>query len=339
MPDTEQDGADGRPSGPQRPKFLITIDVEEDNAWARRADVRTENAKAMPRFQELCDTFGLKPTYLTNYPMAKSPAFREFGRDVLRRGRGEIGMHLHAWNTPPEHRLTDNDPANHPYLIEYPEPVIRAMVGTMTDVLTEAFGERPVSHRAGRWAFNATYARVLLEYGYKIDCSVTPHVSWRGHMGDPGGRGGSDYTEFPKKAYFVDLEEISRPGPSGLLEVPMTIMRSRNRLANMLRTRFAPGSLPRRAVEKLSPELNWFRPNGTNLKQLRAVLARAVKEDRGYVELMLHSSELMPGGSPKSRTNDDMDRLYSELRELYSLAVDSFEGATLREYREAFGSR
>ena len=33
---------------------------------------------------------------LTNYEMASDPAYVEFGRDLLARGQGEIGMHLHA---------------------------------------------------------------------------------------------------------------------------------------------------------------------------------------------------------------------------------------------------
>jgi len=51
--------------------------------------------------------------------MAMSAAFVEFGRDVLARGTGEIGMHLHAWNSPPIVPLTGDDFHYQPYLIEY----------------------------------------------------------------------------------------------------------------------------------------------------------------------------------------------------------------------------
>src|SRR5688572_31921453 len=43
---------------------------------------------------------------------------------------------------------------------------------------------------------------------------------WRGH---PDGPGGPDYRAFPKTAYFVDPADVSRPGASPLLEVPVTI--------------------------------------------------------------------------------------------------------------------
>ena len=81
--------------------FLISIDTEGDDLWSVPAEVTTENARYLPRFQSLCERHGLKPTWLTNYEMAESPVFGEFGRDVLRRGAGEIGMHLHAWDSPP----------------------------------------------------------------------------------------------------------------------------------------------------------------------------------------------------------------------------------------------
>ena len=62
------------------------------------------NADALPRFQGLCDRYGLKPTYLANWEMVKSGSFVELGKDVLASGRAEIGMHLHAWNSPPSCR-------------------------------------------------------------------------------------------------------------------------------------------------------------------------------------------------------------------------------------------
>ena len=331
-----EQGENGPPSAArQRPKFLITIDTEEDNAWARQAEQRTENAKALPRFQEFCEAFGLKPTYLTNHPMACSRAFRELGRDVLQRGTGEIGMHLHAWNNPPEYALTGNDARHHPYLMEYPEGVIRDKAAYLTDLLGETFGIRPVSHRAGRWGLNGPYARILAELEYETDCSVTPHVSWREHMGDPRGRGGSDYTAYPEHAYYLDLEDISCPGSSPLLEVPMTVVQCTNRLATSLRARFAPESLTGRAVNKFWPEVTWFRPNRCNLKQMKAILRRALRDGREYVEFMLHSSELMAGGSPKFPDEATIARLYDDMGELFSAASGSFEGATLAEYRKA----
>src|ERR1700693_4850545 len=91
------------------PRFLITIDTEGDDLWAAPRTVTTRNARFLARFQAVCETHSLKPTYLTHYQMARCPDFQEFGRDLLRRETGEIGMHLHAWDTPPVVPLTEDD--------------------------------------------------------------------------------------------------------------------------------------------------------------------------------------------------------------------------------------
>ena len=170
----------------QPPAFIITVDTEGDNIWAKPRDILTRNAAYLPRFQKLCERFGLKPVYLTDWEMAADPAYREFAADVIARGQGEIGMHLHAWNTPPLVPLTSDDYHYHPYLIEYSTEMVREKyVHVMTSTLEDNFQVKMISHRAGRWGFNGTYGQVLLDEGYRVDCSVTPHMSWESLGGDP----------------------------------------------------------------------------------------------------------------------------------------------------------
>ena len=135
-------------------RFLVSVDTEGDNLWARPRAITTDNAAYLERFQALCERYGLTPTYFTNYEMATSPVFRDFARGVLDRRAGEIGMHLHAWNSPPLTPLTEDDLTHHPYLIEYPEPVLREKVRAMTGLLEETFAQKMVAHRAGRWALS-----------------------------------------------------------------------------------------------------------------------------------------------------------------------------------------
>ena len=121
------------------PRFLLTIDTEGDNLWSAPTQITTRNAAFLPRFQTLCERFGFLPTYLTNYEMAIDQAFQGFARDGLRRQALEIGMHLHAWNSPPLVPLTDNDDKYMPFLIEYPEAQMRDKIAFMTDLLQETF--------------------------------------------------------------------------------------------------------------------------------------------------------------------------------------------------------
>jgi hypothetical protein len=328
------------PGGKPRPRFLITIDTEGDNLWAAPRTVTTRNATFLGRFQALCESFGMRPTYLTDYQMARCPVFQKFGRDVLRRGVAEIGMHLHAWDTPPLVPLTADDTAHLPYLIEYPAAVMRDKVAVMTDVLEDTFGQKMVSHRAGRWGFNEVYARILAEHGYLVDCSVTPHKSWRAYRGAPDGPGGPDFSHFPDRAYFLDLDDIRRPGTSPLLEVPLTVFRPGELLGRLLHrlVRRAP-RLFRSGVNRLYPALVQLRPERGNRRELLGIVKRAGREGRDYVEFMLHSSEFMPGGSPTFRDAADIDALYDDLAALFATAVaEGFQGATLDDYARDFAA-
>ena len=63
--------------------FLITIDTEGDDLWSKPREITAANAETLPRFQELCERYRLKPTYLVNWEMVQSPFFREFGTAVF----------------------------------------------------------------------------------------------------------------------------------------------------------------------------------------------------------------------------------------------------------------
>jgi len=322
------------PTKSNKPAFLITIDTEGDNLWSASPTLTTRNADSLPRFQALCESYGLKPTYLTSCEMASSAAFVEFGRDVLRRGAGEIGMHLHAWNTPPLQPLSGADARSHPYLIEYPEPVMREKIAAMTDLLEKTFGVKMVSHRAGRWSLNETYARILVEKGYRVDCSVTPHVSWKNEPGGSPQSGGADYSRFPDDAYFLDLNDISRPGDSPLLELPMTIVPVRRPLLDRLRPALERRRFTRRALNYFFPKVHWLRPNGRNRKVLLEIVEWTVRNETSYCEFMLHSSELMPGGSPRFPRARNIEALYDDLQALFAAVRGRFIGMTLKEYRD-----
>ena len=333
-----------RPVAP-RPSFLVTIDTEGDNIWAAPRKVRTENARFLRRFQNLCEAYGLRPTYLTNYEMAMDVAYCSFAREVLTAGTAEIGMHLHGWNSPPIVPLGDDDDAHMPYLTEYPTAVLDAKVDTMTSLLEDTFQVKMRSHRGGRFAFDERYARALIRNGYTADCSVTPRMSWRIYPGHRGGPGGADFTAFRDLPYFVDPNDISRSGRSPLLEVPLTTASFSNRFVDAA---VALASTPalvvidrrqilRRGLRRLFPDGAPLIPNATNRRRMERLLDRALAEERGYAEMLLHSSELMPGGSPWSTTERDVERLYGVLEAMFEIAGDDFHGATVSEFREAFG--
>jgi hypothetical protein len=319
--------------GPARPAFLVTVDTECDDAWSRKRTVTMANAEFIPRFQALCESYGLKPTYFTNFEMAASPVFQEFGSDVLKRGAAEIGMHLHAWNSPPILPLTADDQIYHPYLIEFPEAVIRRKVAFMTDLLENTFGRKMTSHRAGRWGFNEIYARILVEHGYTADCSITPLTSWAAHLGDPKQRGGPDYSRFPLLPYFLDLDDISRPGGSPLMEIPVTAMQLRPLAVQNFDLRLRKGSFASRALNRAFPARCLMTPMRGNLGVIVRVLRKTIEVGRPCVHFALHSSNLMPKGSPVFRDERELEVFYDHLHSLFSTAMYHCRAVTVSEFR------
>jgi hypothetical protein len=316
--------------------FIITIDTEGDNLWACPRDITTRNAAYLPRFQSLCERYRFKPVYLTNYEMAMSDAFVEFGRDVISRDAGEVGMHLHAWNSPPLYALTDDDMRYQPYLIEYPAAVMKEKIKVITGLLEDRFGRRMVSHRAGRWAFDGRYAAMLMDAGYRVDCSVTPGVDWSRNPGAPGGRGGSNYTAFPDRPYFLTPADIAAPSNGALLEVPMTVRSGR--LYRQVPWAYRV-PVVRWLAKKASPAPCWLCPTPLqekrNLGTMLQLARRARADGASHMEFMMHSSELMPGGSPTFRDDSDIDRLYEHLEMLFQEVAAWCYGATLAEFDQA----
>jgi len=315
-----------------RPAFLITIDTEGDNLWSNPRVITTRNSRFLPRFQRLCERHHLKPTWLTNWEMAECPVYREFARDVLVRDTGEVGMHLHAWNNPPLVPLTSDDFACNPFLTQYPLSVMRDKVRAITEKLENVFATKMTSHRAGRWAFNEDYARLLVEHDYLVDCSVSPHVRWtQGYM-----PGEIDFRGFPETEYWLNPDSIAESSSSSsLLELPVTVLRQpRSRLTRAAAAAISRHRFGRRVAQRLWPDVRWLRPNGRNGRELIETIDLALADGRGYVEFMLHSSELMPGGSPRFATEAQIEHLYEDLDRLFEAAASRCVGRTLTEYAE-----
>lgn len=265
-------------------------------------------------------------------PAARAYEVDRPAMDVLRRNAGEVGMHLHAWDSPPPFDLTGNDCLHRPYLIEYPLEIMHAKIAALTSLLQDTFEVKMTSHRAGRWAFNGTYARALIANGYFVDCSVTPRYSWKSNLGAPQGLGGTDYTAAPSAPYFLDLEDICRPGGSSLLEAPVSVMPVSPRWVDTLRGSFGARAVPRRILNRLWPPLTWLRPDGRNRRLMLRLVRKALEERRAHVEFILHSSEFMPGGSPAFPDADSIAALYRDLRALFAAARDTCAPLTLTEF-------
>ena len=298
--------------------FLITVDTEGDNMWRRlfspnalKNRITIKNGEYLPQFQALCEKYGFAPTYLVNYEMSESVPLQEMARRGQKNGKLEIGMHMHAWSCPPLFELPIGRKSGgaNPYIGEYPSDIIKEKVKNLTRRLKENFHVEATSHRSGRWQLDGRYAEILAAEGYIADCSVTPNVDWTAHCGLTDGSKGSDYRGFLTEAYEIDFNDIKKRGASGLFEVPVT-------------------------VDYVNNSLTWLRPTGGNLDDMLTLVRKKYDEGADYVEFMLHSSEMMPFGSPNFRSEFSIEKLYHDMDKLFAFAAERFSGCTLSEYAD-----
>lgn len=298
--------------------FLITVDTEGDNLWNQKEGqaVTTKNAAYIPRFQELCESYGFIPTYLTNYEMAMDKCWADYGRKKQRDNLCEIGLHIHAWNSPPDYQLKSAYNGN-AYITEYPDEIIQEKISFLSNLLSNRFECTISSARSGRWATNESYFDALLKENITVDCSVTPQMDFTNVPGTTVGNGPS-YLNSPITPYVVN---------PGIIEIPMT--------TRLVRWN-AEGSKKHKLKSLIIGDRMWLRPIKLSKAYLVAITDAVIKEGSDYLEFMIHSSELLPGGSPYIKTDDEAEKLF-ELMDWYFKYVSErgFTGSSLTDYAKS----
>ncbi len=317
-------------------KFILSIDTEGDNQWDFGRELTVENIKFVPRLQNLCEKYFIKPTYLVTSEVCEDNFAKEIFKDYLSKNKAELGAHLHVWTTPPFQDKTGyrfNDP-NHAFANEIPVGFLSEKIKNLTNQVETSFGIQPLAFRSGRYGFNEDLARILTDNHYIIDSSVTPYVSWTDHHGFPGSSGGPDFIEkspFPYEYTF----------PNGtLLEIPVTILptqRLLNRNKSIARYYFrnVDNSIFLRVFRKLlfKNQPLWLRPlPEMDLSLFNELLNEAIDIRLPFIVMMFHSSELMAGCSKYRPDKVSIEKLYELLERFFILLQNKkIDSVTLTE--------
>lgn len=296
--------------------FIFTVDTEGDNLWGWKEgrEIKTTNSKELPKFQNLCNKYGVKPVYLVNYEMARDKECVDFLKNTEEKAQCEIGMHIHAWNSPPDFSLPNLYGGN-AYITEYPIDVMKSKATFLKSMLEDVFDTDIISHRSGRWATNMEYLRILREIGIKIDCSYTPGVNLSSIPGCSV-PGGNDYKKSPVTV-FQPVE--------GLYEIPMTTRRIRF---------IRHGTFKHKIKALIRGKSVWCRPLDKSVKTLVDLERKISKENKcNYIEMMIHSSELMPGANPYFKTKEDIELLYKTLEDFFVYVIkNGYIPVTFKEF-------
>lgn len=313
------------PSGAARwpaaepPALLTAVSTEEEFDWNGpfdRAATSVSAASSLHRGQAVFDEFGVRPTYLVDYPIATQVRSREVLAELLASGRCEIGTHLHPWVSPPHEELPSprlSFPGNLPARLE------RAKLEQLTAAIEGSFGVRPKVYQAGRYGFGPNTAEILEQLGYEVDLSASPAF-------DLSRDGGPDYSRFAPHPFWFGRERKLLAVPIsgaflgfGTRAAPSLHALTQSPLVSWTRV---GGLLARiRAVERLrlSPE----GCSGADLQRLsRALLERGVR----VLVLSLHSPSFHPGCTPYVRSERDLEGFLATLRGFYAFFLGRLGG-------------
>ncbi len=192
----------------ERPPTLhVVIDTEAEFDWDKPFAETLTAVSAMAQVQSaqaIFDRYGLRPTYVIDYPVASQTAAIAAIAAIAERGGCAIGAHLHPWTNPPFGAPIDQAmsfPGN------LPEEVERAKLDALLALIEARFGERPVFYKAGRYGLGRNTAKLIAQRGISVDFSLMPETDMRDVHGP-------DFRMVAAIPYDVPA--------LGLLAVPMT---------------------------------------------------------------------------------------------------------------------
>ena len=292
---------------------VVSIDTEEDNWHRSRHGATAENITELRTMARLFARLGVRPTYFTSYQVAVQPRAVDTLRELCQGGRGEIGAHLHPWNTPP---LDEAFVPRNSMLKNLPAALQRAKLDNLTAALAQAFGSRPRVFRAGRYGLGPETVGALVAGGYRVDSSVSPYVSFEA-MDD-----GPSFVGAPLVPYRLAPDrDVTQPAPDGeLIEIPLS--------SGFSRTPFPVWNRARRVLE--AKPWRWLRlpglasraglvrpvalsPEQTPVADMLTLSRRLLENGVRHLQVTWHSPSLKPGLSPFGATTTDVARLYASI--------------------------
>ncbi|MEO1243586.1 MAG: glycosyltransferase [Pseudomonadota bacterium] len=279
-----------------RPKLIVTVDTEEQFDWSsfEQTNYTICDPNDLKPFQRLCAERNVKPLYFLTYPLLKDEKVSAYFRTLFDSGQADTGLHLHQWVTPPNTSFTGE---YFSFQKNLPSELHADKLAMLATAFESAFGERALSHRAGRYGIVREGYQLLSDIGVSMDFS--PSVAF-----DFSSAGGPDFSGYANQPF-------SASGKKGKVFVTPVSGAKAIRGTRLFRSRagYKPG-FARSVQERLGAQLQPMRlsPEGTTLKDLQALTKRLVADGSSILTFTLHSTSLTPGANDYARSQNDVDR-------------------------------
>ena len=280
-------------------RFLLTVDTEEEFDWAAPFDHQSRSVtiiKAMARGQGFFRAAGVRPVYLTGYPVIDSPAAGPMLADWCAAGEADIGAHCHPWVTPPHEEIIS---VFNSFTGNLPESLERAKITVLRDRIGQVTGRAPLAFRAGRYGIGPNTGTILRDLGFRVDTSVRSRFSYAKQEGP-------DFSGLPVSPW--------RPGRDReLIELPLSTAWAGvlggmgGRLQPALdKGGLAAGLLARSRLLQRIP----LTPEGVTPPEAVRAIDALLGEGVRLLLLSFHSPSLAPGNTPYVRDASDLEAFY-----------------------------
>ena len=309
-----------------RPQLVVVVDTEEEFDWSKphlRSETGVQSIRTQERAHKIFEKFGLKPTYLCDYPVAHQEDGYKPLRDLYESGACDIGTHLHPWVNPPHYEKVT--PGN-TYPGNLPAGLEREKLKIVTEEIAKNFGLQPTMYRAGRYGVGPATTNALVALGYEIDTSVVPRTDFRPQYGPdfrhcgtqpywfgPGGK----LLEIPLSVDFVGLMHGAGQSLYGALT---------GRIGMTLRL---PGIFARsRLLERIR-----LSPEGISLEELKRLTDAMLASGHRIFGFTYHSPSLDPGRTPYVTSEPELKSFLDTFERYfdYFFTAAGGEASTLRE--------
>jgi hypothetical protein len=282
------------------PRFLLVVDTEEEFDWNApfsRASTSVTLFDEMARGQAWFAAAGIRPVYVTDWPVLESAPAAAMLAQWVADGAAEVGAHLHPWVNPPHHEAVN---AANSYVGSLPEALEREKLAVLRDGIAARIGVAPRVYRAGRYGVGPNSGRLLKALGFRVDTSIRSRF-------DYAGQHGPDFTGMPLHPWWA--------GPDrALMELPLStaftgLLRGAGERLFRAGQAMGPfgGALARAGLLSRVP----LTPEGVPASEAIRAIDALLEEGVPILNFSFHSPTLGIGHTPYVRDAEDLRQFYA----------------------------
>ena len=307
------------------PVLVVIVDTEETFDWDAPFARKNTDVRAMSKIgqlQAVFSSFGIRPLYVVDYPVAAQRQSIAPLSALLDRGICEIGAHLHPWVTPPF--LEDVTPRNS-FACNLPPALQAEKIERLTKQIELSFGVTPRAFKAGRYGLGVSTTRVLEDLDYQVDTSVNPRMDYTEG-------GGPSFAAFDERPFLFGTNRT-------MLELPCTagftglFRRVGARVHPLLdRAALRPARLVGAAARLGLLNKVMLSPEGYRLDEMRTLVASSYAAGVRTFALTMHSPSIDVGCTPYVRSEADQKAFVDRITKFCEFFFLKLHGVTMSIY-------